>query len=45
MVYLIRGFRCGTGAGFPLNNGAVSSAGFTKSVNNIGRDRKKSEPL
>jgi len=40
----MRGFRCGTGAGFPPNNGAVSSAGLTKSVNR-GSDRKKSEPL
>jgi hypothetical protein len=27
-LYLIRGFFCGTGAGIPHNNGAVSSAGF-----------------
>lgn len=28
-LYLIRGFFCGTGAGIPQNNGAVSSAGFS----------------
>jgi len=41
LSYLISGFFIGTGAGGPLNNGAVSSAGFCQKKRDKGREKKK----